>query len=131
MPMSNEQLFIHVMHRLGKYSDAMVLFAILHEHGDERQVKTSAVKLALDGLHGQVTPKQAQRALASLESLGLIEVKPHPNWRTVITLNREALVAFLNKKLPSSMLPGFRSAPFPFLDAINASPLAEFKGSPV
>lgn len=128
--MTNEQLFIHVMHRLGKYSDAMVLFAILHDHGDERQVKTSAVKLALDALHRQVTPKQAQRALARLESLGLIEVKPHPNWRTVITLKSEALLQFLNQEPKlSNMLPGFRAVLFPFLDAVNASPLAEFKGS--
>ena len=118
------------MHRLGKYSDAMVLFAILHDHGDERQVKTSAVKLALDALHRQVTPKQAQRALARLESLGLIEVKPHPNWRTVITLKSEALLQFLNQEPKlSNMLPGFRAVLFPFLDAVNASPLAEFKGS--
>ena len=130
--MTNEQLFIHVLHRLGKYSDAMVLFAVLHEHADIRQAKTSAVKLALDALHGQVNRRQVQRSLEQLEKLGLIEVKPHKNWRTVITLNRETLVEFLNQEpVPHRMLPGFRAAPFPFLDAINASPLADFKGSAV
>ena len=129
--MTNEQLFIHVLHRLGKYSDAMVLFAVLHEHADVRQAKTSAVKISLYALHGRVQRWQVQRSLERLEALGLIEVKPHPNWRTVITLNREALVDFLNKEPLSGMLPGFRAAHFPFLDAINASPLADFKGSAV
>lgn len=130
--MTNDQLFIHILHRLCKYSDAMVLFAIIHDHGDERQVKTSAVKMSLDALHGQINRRQAQRSLDHLEQLGLIEVKPNKNWRTVITLNRDALIQFLNQEPKlSNMLPGFRSAPFPFLDAINASPLAEFKGSSV
>ena len=127
--MNYEQLFIHLLHRLRKYSDAMVLQAILQDHGDERQVKTSAVKMALDALHGQVNRRQVQRSLESLAELGLIDVKPHANYRTVITLNREALVVFLNGAKLSGMLPGFRNAPFPFLDAINASPLADFKGS--
>lgn len=128
--MTNEQLFIHILHRLGKYSDAVVLGIILHGHGDVMKVKTSAFKISADSLSGQISPKQVQRSLATLAGLGLIEVKPHPNWRTVITLNREALVEFLNQEPPlSGMLPGFRNAKFPFMDAINASPLADFKGS--
>ena len=129
--MTNEQLFIHILHRLRKYSDALVLMFLLHDNGDERQVKSSAVKISLDALHGQIQRWQVQRSLDRLVDLGLIEVKPHPNWRTVITVNRDALVEFLNGKPPSNLLPGLRGAPFPFLDAINASPLAEFKGSPV
>lgn len=127
--MNNEQLFVHILHRLGKYSDALVLHVLLQDHGDERQVKTSAVKMALDALRGRVQRWQVQRSLERLEALGLIEVRPHPNYRTVITVNREALLEFLNKDDLSNMLPGFRVNSFPFLDAINATPLGEFKGS--
>ncbi|QIL73096.1 hypothetical protein G7048_23720 [Diaphorobacter sp. HDW4B] len=127
--MTSEQLFTHIVHRLNKYSDAVVLGYLLHDHGDERQVKSSAVKISLDALNGQISPKQVQRSLTDLADLGLIDVKPHPNYRTVITVNRDALVEFLNREPLSTMLPGLRATPFPFLDAINASPLAAFKGS--
>lgn len=127
--MTNEQLFVHILHRLGKYSDALVLHVLLQDHGDERQVKTSAVKMALDALRGRVQRWQVQRSLERLEALGLIEVKPHPNYRTVITVNREALLEFLNKQSLSNMLPGFRANTFPFLAAVNATPLGQFTGS--
>ena len=128
--MTNEQLFIHILHRLRKYSDALVLTYVLHDHGDVRQVKTSAVKIALDALSGQINRRQVQLSLSRLSDLGLIVVKAQHNYRTVITLNREALVEFLNREPAlDKMLPGFRAAPFPFLEAINASPLASFKGS--
>ena len=127
--MTNEQLFVHILHRLGKYSDALVLHVVLQDHGDVRQVKTSAVKMALDALRGQISAKQVQRSLHRLVDLGLIEAKPHPNYRTVITLNREALLEFLNQEKLSNMLPGFRANSFPFLDAVNATPLGQFTGS--
>ena len=129
--MTNEQLFVHLLHRLRKYSDALVLHVILQDHGDKRQVKTSAVKMALDSLRGQIQRWQVQRSLERLESLGLINVMPQPNYRTLVTVNQEALLAFLNQEPLSDMLPGFRANTFPFLDAVNATPLADFKGSTV
>lgn len=129
--MTNEQLFVHLLHRICKYSDALVLHTVLQDHGDKRQVKTSAVKMALDSLRGQVSPKQAQRSLKRLESMGLINVMPQPNYRTLVTLNSDALLEFLNQDPLSDMLPGFRANTFPFLDAVNATPLADFKGSTV
>ncbi len=129
--MTNEQLFVHLLHRLRKYSDALVLHVILQDHGDKRQVKTSAVKMALDSLRGQIQRWQVQRSLERLESLGLINVMPQPNYRTLVTVNQEALLAFLNQEPLSGMLPGFRANTFPFLDAVNATPLADFKGSTI
>ncbi|MCX5470208.1 hypothetical protein OSH04_00620 [Alcaligenes sp. A-TC2] len=129
--MTNEQLFVHLLHRLRKYSDALVLHVILQDHGDKRQVKTSAVKMALDSLRGQIQRWQVQRSLERLESLGLINVMPQPNYRTLVTVNEEALVAFLNQESLSNMLPGFRANTFPFLDAVNATALADFKGSTI
>ena len=129
--MTNEQLFVHLLHRICKYSDALVLHTVLQDNGDKRQVKTSAVKMALDSLRGQVSPKQVQRSLKRLESMGLINVMPQPNYRTLITVNSDALLEFLNQDPLSGMLPGFRANTFPFLDAVNATPLADFKGSTV
>ncbi|MFA1602671.1 hypothetical protein ACDW82_03335 [Alcaligenes faecalis] len=129
--MTNEQLFVHLLHRICKYSDALVLHTVLQDHGDKRQVKTSAVKMALDSLRGQVSPKQVQRSLKRLESMGLINVMPQPNYRTLVTVNSDALLEFLNQDPLSGMLPGFRANTFPFLDAVNATPLADFKGSTI
>ncbi|OSZ45838.1 hypothetical protein BVZ31_00760 [Alcaligenes faecalis] len=129
--MTNEQLFVHLLHRLRKYSDALVLHVILQDHGDKRQVKTSAVKMALDSLRGQIQRWQVQRSLERLESLGLINVMPQPNYRTLVTVNQEALLAFLNQEPLSGMLPGIRANTFPFLDAVNATALADFKGSTI
>lgn len=129
--MTNEQLFVHLLHRICKYSDALVLHTVLQDHGDKRQVKTSAVKMALDSLRGQVSPKQVQRSLKRLESMGLINVMPQPNYRTLVTVNSDALLELLNQDPLSGMLPGFRANTFPFLDAVNVTPLADFKGSTI
>ncbi|CAM5407270.1 hypothetical protein ABE441_04350 [Alcaligenes aquatilis] len=129
--MTNEQLFIHLLHRLQKYSDALVLHVLLQDHGDVRRVRTSATKMALDSLRGRINRRQVQRAFERLESMGLINVMPQPNYRTLVTVNSDALLEFLNQDPLSDMLPGFRANTFPFLDAVNATPLADFKGSTV
>lgn len=129
--MTNEQLFIHLLHRLQKYSDALVLHVLLQDHGDERRVRTTATKMALDSLRGQINRRQVQRAFERLESMGLINVMPQPNYRTLVTVNSDALLEFLNQDPLSGMLPGFRTNTFPFLDAVNATPLADFKGSTI
>ncbi|EJC65604.1 hypothetical protein QWA_02060 [Alcaligenes faecalis subsp. faecalis NCIB 8687] len=87
--------------------------------------------MALDSLRGQINRRQVQRALERLESMGLINVMPQPNYRTLVTVNSDALLEFLNQDPLSGMLPGFRANTFPFLDAVNATPLADFKGSTV
>ncbi|MDH4865408.1 hypothetical protein SBO82_00350 [Alcaligenes nematophilus] len=129
--MTNEQLFIHLLHRLQKYSDALVLHVLLQDHGDVRRVRTSATKMALDSLRGQINRRQVQRAFERLESMGLINVMPQPNYRTLVTVNSDALLEFLNQDPLSGMLPGFRANTLPFLDAVNATPLADFKGSTI
>lgn len=129
--MTNEQLFIHLLHRLQKYSDALVLHVLLQDHGDVRRVRTSATKMALDSLRGRINRRQVQRAFERLESMGLINVMPQPNYRTLVTVNSDALLEFLNQDPLSDMLPGFRANTFPFLDAVNATALADFKGSTV
>lgn len=129
--MTNEQLFIHLLHRLQKYSDALVLHVLLQDHGDERRVRTSATKMALNSLRGQINRRQVQRAFERLESMGLINVMPQPNYRTLVTVNSDALLEFLNQDPLSGMLPGFRANTFPFLDAVNATALADFKGSTI
>lgn len=114
--MQNSTLFVELVHRLKKYSDAAVLNALLINGADEREYKTSAVKLALDVLLGAVGRRDVQRAFERLSDLGLIDIRVHANTRTHVTVNREAVLAFLRQPLPSR-LPGLSAREFPFLEA--------------
>ena len=114
--MTSERLFIELVHRLGKYAEVMVLYAIVQQRADEAEFKTSASRIADDILQGQVDVKSVQRAIVSLEAKGLIRTRIHANHRTHITLNQEALSALLSEPLNPD-LPGLRQETFPFLSA--------------
>lgn len=118
--MTSQQLFVELLHRLRKYSDAAVLHAVLQQHGDVTEFKTSAVKLALDTLGGQIVKRQAQQALERLSRLGLLEIRVHANYRTLIKVDRDAVMALLRQPV-SPFLPGLRADGFPFLDHVNSS----------
>ena len=124
--MTSQQLFIEFLHRLRKYSDAVVLHALLQQHGDEVEFKTSATQMALDILGGVVVRRQIQHALDRLSHFGLLEVHTHTNYRTHVKVDREAVKALL--RIPvSPLLPGIRTDGFPFLEHINATTVVQEK----
>lgn len=43
-----QHLFVELLHRLTRYSDAIVLSALLERHGDVVEVRTSVARIALD-----------------------------------------------------------------------------------
>ena len=114
--MTSERLFVELLHRIGRYTEAMVLYAVIQQRADEFEVKTTATRISEDILQGKVDRKNVQRALAALEERGLIALRTHPNHRTHITLNHEALLALLRESV-SPELPGLRQETFPFLSA--------------
>jgi tyrosine-protein phosphatase YwqE len=117
--LSSPELFIRLLHMLQKYSDAMVLQILLEQHADKTEFKTSARQIAMDFASGQIVRRQAQQALSRLAEKGLIDVQVHPNYRTHIKVDREAVLALL--RIPvSDFLPGLRQVNFPFLEALNA-----------
>lgn len=128
--MTNQELFVAVIHRLKKYSDAVVLMALLEQHADVTEFKTSATQIALDLAGGQIVRRQAQQALARLADMGLIEIRTHANYRTHIKVDSSAVEALLRNSI-SEYLPGLRDVSFPFLDQVNASGKASSTSSVV
>ncbi|HRL52918.1 MAG TPA: hypothetical protein PLA98_02635 [Alicycliphilus sp.] len=116
--MNSEQFFTALIHRLQRYDDAMVLHAVIQQQADVTELRTTATRIALDLLGHRVEKKQVQRALDRLSDLGLLQVRPHPNYRTLITVDREAVQALLRTPV-SDYLPGLSSDSFPFLDDLN------------
>lgn len=122
--MTGEQLFISLLHRLQDYQAAMVLHALIQQQADQTEFKISCSQLSLSLLGGRVSLKQVQRALIRLEEQGLVQSRTHTNYRTHITVDREAVQALLRTPV-SDYLPGLRNDSFPFLDDLNARMKAE------
>ena len=122
--MTSERLFAELLHRLGRYTEAMVLYAVIQQRADEFEFKTTASRISADILQGAVDKKNVQRSLAALEARGLVDLRTHPNHRTHITLNQEAVLTLLRE--PTSCdLPGLREETFPFLSACADAVQAE------
>ena len=118
--MNNQQLFISLLHRLGKYNDACVLYALLQMRSDEEECSTSTYGLAKKVMDGGISRTHVQRAFARLEKDGLIEVRTQPNYRTCVKVRREAVDALLRKPFSENM-PGMREERFPYLEHCAAA----------
>lgn len=115
--MTSARLFVELLHRLRDFHEAMVLHAVMQEHADVSEFKTSAAKISLNLLSGQADRKQVQRAIARLEDKGLVQSRS--NYRAFISVDRDAVESLL--RIPvSNFLPGLRTEGFPFLDYLNA-----------
>ena len=117
--MTCQQLFIELVQRLAKYSDAAVLWIFLKEHADVAEYKDSAERIAYDQLQQTVDRRDVQRSLGRLKQQGLISTRVHANFRTHVTVNREAVLALLRKPMAERM-PSRSAKHFPFLDAWDA-----------
>jgi len=124
--MTNQQLFLNLIHSLKRYDDAVVLYVCLQQSADVAEFKTTATSIAFDRLDGQIGKKQVQRSLERLSDVGLIELRVHANYRTHIRVNYEA-VHVLVGQLVNSYLPGLRDEVFPFLQAQEADALRDFE----
>ena len=118
--MNSQQLFIELLHRLGKYSDACVVHALLAQGCDEMEYTTSIVKMSQNLFGGRIHRRQVQQAIARLSYEGLIEVRAQPYWRTCIKVNREAVDALLREPVRANM-PGLRVESFPYLEQCAAA----------
>lgn len=120
MNMDSKALFSELLHRLCKYedckySDAMLLHYLLRQGADGTEFKTTAVKVALDALHGCINRRDVQRSVERLTKLELISTRVHANTRTHFSVNRQAVLTLLARPLPRN-LPGIDERHFPFLD---------------
>ena len=128
--MKSDQLFIALIHRLKSYPDAMVLHAVLRQEADVEVYKSSSGQIATNLLGGLVQKKQVQRSLLRLAESGFLEIKVHSQYKTHVTVDREAVQALL--RLPvSDYVPGVIEDTFRFLDELKAEAEAEAEAKQV
>lgn len=116
--MTNQELFVELLHRLQRYDDAMVLHAVLQQYADRKEFKTSHTRISLNLLGGRVSRIQVQRALQRLRDAGFVSTRAYQNYRTMVSVDGDAVRALLATPV-SSIVPGIRSDSFPFLNDWN------------
>jgi hypothetical protein len=106
-----------LLHRLDQdYPACAVLFALLARQADLSFVKASQRDLS-ESMAGCVSPRHVNRALSSLESIGLVERVAHPNTTTRYRVAVPMLRALLATPLfQAEVIPGL--TPLPALDRI-------------
>lgn len=110
------QLFARLVQHFRNYNDAAVLWICLKERADCKEYSVSVVELASIELCDSIPRQSVRRAIQRLQQMGFISVRVQHKSKTLITVNREAVLALLRQPLPDR-LPGCSDKKFPFLDA--------------
>lgn len=117
--MNCNELFAQLVQRFRSYEDAAVLWICLKEHADVKEYAVSTLRLADQQLCGSLNQKMAHRVLQRLHEQGFIKVSVVRNAKTLVQVNREAVLELLRQPLPAR-LPACSDKNFPFLEAWNA-----------
>lgn len=109
--------FSNLMDRLsGDYSTVSVLTVLLSQQADQIFIAISHRDLAAK-LGGRVAHRTVLRSIKKLESIGLVELKEHPNTTTRYHINVDALRQLLAQPpAPADVIPGI--TPLPALSRI-------------
>ena len=126
--MNSQQLFLELAQRLGHYSDAAVLWVFLKEQADITEYRASAERIASEQLQKTVKRWDVQRCIERLQKRGLLSIRVHANYRTHVTVSRDAVLTLLRTPM-AERLPSRSTKHFAFLDAwttdLEASQTAE------
>ncbi len=114
-PMTGNLLFAQLVQRFQNYADAAVLWVLLKEEADSREHESTVWRMASEQLCGTLSPKTAHRAFDHLREMGLISTRVHKNTKTLITVDRNAVLEFLRQPLPER-LPALSQKRFAFLE---------------
>lgn len=117
--MKANTLFLQLVQRLHNYVDASVLWVLLKEEADIKEYAMTAGKMADQQLCGTVSVTTVKRAIDRLAGAGYVSVRVHKNTKTLVTVNREAVMDVLRVSLPER-LPAVSKKEFAFLDAWKA-----------
>ncbi|MBB2778341.1 UNVERIFIED_ORG: hypothetical protein HNP28_003688 [Comamonas terrigena] len=117
--MNANMLFAKLVQHLTNYNDAAVLWTLLKERADCKEIGISVNELASLQLCDSITRNSAHRTIEKLQQMGFITVRVQHKSKTLVTVNRAAVLDLLNQPLPER-LPACSQKTFPFLDAWNA-----------
>lgn len=111
------EFFSDLMDRLsGDYNAASVLIVLLSQQADQIFIAISHRDLAAK-LAGRIAHRTVLRSIKTLEHLGLIELKEHPNTTTRYRINVNVLRELLAQpSVPADVIPGI--TPLPALSRI-------------
>ena len=116
--MTTDRLLLNLFYRLPNLSDALTLYVLLDQRADVQELRTSAASLSSHAMRRVVSPTQVRHAFKTLQELELITVRIHANYRTLVTVHRDAVLALLREPV-SDILPGLNTERFPFLDYLE------------
>jgi hypothetical protein len=112
---TNQELFVDLIHRLADYEEAMVLQLLLALRADMAPLRSGKRKLQ-EQLGAAISEANVQRAIGRLALQGLITTRVYPNTYTEFRINVEALDALLCESIPATKcFPGVSSEPIHYL----------------
>lgn len=114
--MTTSDLFVHLVLRLRHHADAAVLWVLIKERADVKELKTTSMDISHVQLAGMVDRWTVRRSIKNLQESGLINVRIHRKTATLISVDRQAVLALLRTPL-DERLPGLSRKVFPFLAA--------------
>lgn len=130
--MTNNRLFIELLHRLESYDDAVVLMVLLTLGADKLPIRATLGQFRQSHLGGMLTPNRVAVAVEHLQNHGLL----HMDMPTVrlrrsrygeLSVDRDAVLALLRQPMVyTEHMPGISEAVIPLLrDAVLDTELAE------
>ncbi len=117
--MNASSLFVQLVQRFHNYEVAAVLWVLLKEEADVKEYGMTAGKMADEQLCQTISESTVRRAIDRLAGAGFISVRVHKNTKTLVSVNRDAVLELLRKRLPER-LPAVSKKEFDFLDAWKA-----------
>ncbi|PZP98262.1 MAG: hypothetical protein DI587_14490 [Variovorax paradoxus] len=114
--MTGTDLFVQLVLRLGHHADAAVLWVLIKERAEVKELKITSMLISHVQLAGLVDRSTAHRSIKSLQARGLIKARVHRKTATLITVDQDAVLELLRTPL-DPRLPGLSRKVFPFLDA--------------
>ncbi|WP_237734975.1 hypothetical protein [Comamonas sp. NyZ500] len=116
--MNCNDLFAHLIQRFKNYPDAAVLWVLLKAQAEKNETSFSIGDISHIELCDTLPKTTVQRAIHRLHETGFISVRAQKNTRTLISVNREAVLSLLRTPL-AERLPILSKKHFPFIDAWN------------
>lgn len=115
---TGNDLFINLVQQFRSYTDAAVLWVLLKERADVGEISITSGSITDVELCRTIPLPTVKRTLQRLQETGFINVRVQKNTKTLVTVNKDAVLALLRQPV-SERLPSVSKKQFPFLETWN------------
>ncbi len=115
---SGNDLFTQFVQLFRSYTDAAVLWVLLKERGDIGEIAITSGSITEVELCRTIPLPTVKRTLQRLQETGFINVRVQKNTKTLVTVNRDAVLDLLRQPI-AERLPSVSKKHFPFIDGWN------------